>query len=1037
MKPVPRRPNAAFPPTAAATCRSLARLALFACVAGSARVPAQTLALRHYDVGDGLSSSRVISFHQDAKGYLWMGTWEGLCRFDGHEIVAYDHADGIENPVINMIVEDRGGDIWAGTNGGGIARFLDSSAWTSSARPAASFATYRVSDLRKSNVVDALLFDRDGNLWCGTEAGLYRARAPLGSPPVFEAVTNRRPAWPQALMQDRQGRVWMGTGEDLWEVSTGRIAPSPVPRDPPLGDCVAVVEDMDGTLLCAFDHGLLRFDPGYRDARDDPESGSTRDDPESRTARVDPASRTAPGGAWSKLALDLEADQKIRAILPVDRGRAWIATTKGLVKWSPTGQVTFTTRNGLTDDWLRALLLDRDHNLWIGTWSGGACKLVSESITNFTMADGLPARNAIRLVATQSGSIIATTGRGMVEITGDRLTLVPGSREPPFDKAAEHILQDRRGDFWVGTEQGLFRCAGPKLQFQKVEHLGPEDGIPREPIHGIIHEARDGTIWTSTADARIHALDPEASPPPRFRPALQGEPLADGPVREWFSAKSGALWLAPSTALLRLANGRLSKVEPLGELAANEVRCFHESAKGELWIGTRYHGASVTADPDAEHPTFRGWKTRDGLESDAVWSITEDRRGRIYLGTARGLERLDPESGRVEHITTFEGLAGDIVYHCLRDAQGSIWAATSNGVSRIDPRADEPEPAPPPVYIARVQIAGRDLALPLSGAQDVGEQMLSAADDNLRVDYRAVSLRSERELRYQYRLEGVDHEWSEPTTQRSVIYGRIAPGSYRFLVRALHGQGKTSPRPATFAFTIPPPLWRTWWFVTLAIAAAASIVIALHRLRVRRIVALESIRRQIATDIHDDMGAGLAQIAILSEVAKREAGAGAHTHLEEVARLARNLRDSMSDIVWAVDPRRDRASDLVQRMRQVAFNLFEAEGVKVELEAPPEAAIESIGLAPDRRRHLLLIFKEAVSNIARHARASEVHIDVRLALSELVLSIRDDGVGFDPSSPTTGHGLESLRLRAAALRARLSIVSAPGEGTSIELSMPL
>jgi signal transduction histidine kinase len=257
------------------------------------------------------------------------------------------------------------------------------------------------------------------------------------------------------------------------------------------------------------------------------------------------------------------------------------------------------------------------------------------------------------------------------------------------------------------------------------------------------------------------------------------------------------------------------------------------------------------------------------------------------------------------------------------------------------------------------------------------------------------------------------------------------------MVRALHADGASSARPASFAFRILPPFWRTWWFVALALVAAGSLAFAWHRARVRRVLALESIRRQIATDIHDDMGAGLSQIAILSEVAKREAGVDARPHLDEVARLARGLRDSMSDIVWAVDPRRDHAIDLVQRMRSVAFNLFEAEGVRVELNAPPSAAIQDVALAADRRRHLLLIFKEALSNISRHARASEVRIDVELAPSRLSLSIRDTGIGFDPMQESRGHGLSSLRSRADALDAELVIESAPGRGTSITVSVPL
>jgi signal transduction histidine kinase len=206
---------------------------------------------------------------------------------------------------------------------------------------------------------------------------------------------------------------------------------------------------------------------------------------------------------------------------------------------------------------------------------------------------------------------------------------------------------------------------------------------------------------------------------------------------------------------------------------------------------------------------------------------------------------------------------------------------------------------------------------------------------------------------------------------------------------------------------------------------------------VRRILALEGIRTQIATDIHDDLGSGLAQIAILTEVAKRGAPEPSLSTLDEVAKLARSMRDSMSDIVWAVDPRRDRFSDLVQRMRQAAFNLLEAEGLRVEFRAPESAEIEGIGLPPDKRRHLLLVLKESLANVARHARATKVVVDVRLEPGTLRLAVQDDGIGFDPGLDHRGNGLASLRRRAQALAGTIEIRSAPGQGTAIDVRVPL
>jgi signal transduction histidine kinase len=203
------------------------------------------------------------------------------------------------------------------------------------------------------------------------------------------------------------------------------------------------------------------------------------------------------------------------------------------------------------------------------------------------------------------------------------------------------------------------------------------------------------------------------------------------------------------------------------------------------------------------------------------------------------------------------------------------------------------------------------------------------------------------------------------------------------------------------------------------------------------LLALERIRRQIATDIHDELGAGLSQIAILSEVVKRDANPAGRARLDDVADLARALRDSMSDIVWALDPRRDRASDLVSRMRHFAFGILDTDGRAVAFRAPPEHETAGLRLEPDQKRQLFLFFKEALHNAARHSRAANVSIDVELRGEELRLLVKDDGVGFDPAAEHAGHGLGSLAERARNLGAQLSIDSAPGRGAAISLAVPL
>jgi signal transduction histidine kinase len=244
--------------------------------------------------------------------------------------------------------------------------------------------------------------------------------------------------------------------------------------------------------------------------------------------------------------------------------------------------------------------------------------------------------------------------------------------------------------------------------------------------------------------------------------------------------------------------------------------------------------------------------------------------------------------------------------------------------------------------------------------------------------------------------------------------------------------GMASPGIAIVDFRIAAPFWKSWWFLLLAGVATAALVTAAHLYRVRRLLALEHVRGRLAADLHDDLGSGLTEIAILTEVARQD---GSRKDLEVVAQRARELRASMGDIVWSVDPECDNLEELIRRWRQTAFALLGNEAV--EFTSPEASAMDRIELTPDRKRQLLLFFKEVVTNVARHAGAERVWIDVRLTSGRLHLEVRDDGCGFVPGRITAGNGLKNMASRAESLAGVLKVQSIPGGGTTVRLSLPL
>jgi hypothetical protein len=394
---------------------------------------------------------------------------------------------------------------------------------------------------------------------------------------------------------------------------------------------------------------------------------------------------------------------------------------------------------------------------------------------------------------------------------------------------------------------------------------------------------------------------------------------------------------------------------------------------GRLWIGTVRGGLIRVDDPALDHPRAKAYTTAQGLSSNEVRCTTEDLFGRLYIGTGRGLDRLNPD-GAIEHFTTADGLAPGEPVVALRDRQGALWFGNAQGLSRWLPEPPQPS-SPPPILIRGVRVRGVPQPISELGESAVPRFSLATSQNQLQFDFVSIGFRPAERPRYQYMLEGADAAWTPPTELRTVNYASLPPGPYRFLVRAVDPSGTPSAMPATASFTILPPYWQSWWFRLLALLACGSLLYGAHRYNLNRLLELERVRTRIATDLHDDIGASLSQIAILSEVLIQRSGGdqGLSGQLSGMARSAREVLASMSDIVWAINPRHDHLRDLQQRMRRFASDMFAARNIEFVFRAP--AADQDLKLSADMRREIFLVFKEAVNNAVRHSDCTHAEID--------------------------------------------------------------
>ena len=399
-----------------------------------------------------------------------------------------------------------------------------------------------------------------------------------------------------------------------------------------------------------------------------------------------------------------------------------------------------------------------------------------------------------------------------------------------------------------------------------------------------------------------------------------------------------------------------------------------------------------------------------------------------YIGTGRGIDRIDPASGRIS-TTSAPG------------SPPAPFAAVRAVTARCGlPRPPVSAPVPGPTCQPRHRSSCRPQRRPSQPSPRLANRThcSSVGENTTQIDFVALGFSHGEELRYQYRLEGADDAWSKPSTQRTVNYASLASGSYRFLVRAVNSDAMVSDTPASLTFTVLPPIWWRWWFITLVALAVAACAYMLHRVRVARLMEVVQMRTGIATDLHDDIGANLTRIAILSEVARRQQPLGdadrpVDQSLSSIARIARESVAGMSDIVWAISPDRDNLGDLVRKMREHVEEVFAVRNLGV-LFNPPAAGLP-LKLDSSLRRDFYLIFKEAVNNAARHSGCSKIAVDFRADRAHLCLAVTDDGSGFDVASESDGHGLVSMRQRAKRLGTTLEVDSRVGHGTTITLTI--
>lgn len=799
---------------------------LFAALGFVAFVRAERLPVRAFTTADGLAGDGVNRIVRDSRGFLWFCTNEGLSRFDGFSFKNYTQNEGLPNRSVNDFLETQSGDFLIATSSG-LAVFdpngrayrwniLDSHLEQNSNEPPLfrTFMPPSATEQKVARTVLSLAEDRHGNVYAGTRRSLFRLEKNNGEW-TFNKIESGE--WTEqtefsALKFDAANYLWLVTSSGIYRLSPG-------------GAIENFHQDGGGSVLADDRNQIWIGGSGTN-------SGLrvftvSSDGPEARLTKT---YRKSDG---------LPAEAGMLDIAQTSAGKIFVLIAKHLCEFLP-DEAKFRI---VEDGGFQSLAEDAGGNLWLGTNQEGAWKLALSGFTRYDTRDGLPTADISSLGVDASGNVFTTDGQHSISrlANGKFETVAPNGLTGRSWGSRQLDFQDADGDWWIPSVKGLLRYANVK-NFVDLAKTPPTkiyttaDDFQTDEIFNAFEDSR-GNIWSSSVSklVTLQFLERKSGIVHRFSTA-DNLPTRNGAV-SFAEDAGGNIWIGfYDGGTARYRNGKFDFFNSKNGVPESYVSSILSDKAGRLWIATASRGVLRVDNPIADVPVFSSLSTAGGLSSNQTNCLTEDDFGHVYIGTGHGIDRLDPLSGRIKSFTQADGLPGSVVQYCRRDNSGALWFVSRNTLVKLVPQT-ETVLKPPPVFIGGVNIGG--IARPISalGAKTIENLDLSADERQIRFDFFALGFNAGDRIRYQYKLNNED--WHEPEDAKSVNFN-LAPGDYQFAVRAVNADNAASDDPATVSFKIAAPLWRRWWFLTLAGLLFASIIFALDRFRVKKTKQVET-----------------------------------------------------------------------------------------------------------------------------------------------------------------------------------------------------
>jgi ligand-binding sensor domain-containing protein/signal transduction histidine kinase len=954
-----------------------------------------------YSTDDGLPQNSVHSIVQTRDGYLWFTTFDGLIRYDGVRFAIFDKAStkGLVSNRFSSLFQASDGALWAGTQDGGVTRYKNG-----------SFITYTTDDGLPDNSIVTICDDGAGGPLVWTREGVvfwrdghFVSDALLGTYSHY-AVAQR----------DSSGALWFYSMGGLRRLKNGQISTF-TPEDGLVPSAVSCIyEDPHARIWVGTASGkLFLFE-------------------NERFQEFAISGQLPPFAIWA---------------MREDRlGNLWLATRGGgLVRINGDRLTLFNKTNGLGSDAIVSLYEDREGSLWVGTDNHGVALVRREAVQFLSPADGLSGSNVYPILEDKEGAVwIGTWDGGLSRYQNGHFSSL--FNQPGFPKSLITALrQDREGRIWVGLYGGVGR-----IERGTFTNLTKELGLEFQPVF-VIYEDRSGVLWLGTRVGLYRYAGGE------MKHYTTADGLAGNDVKDILEDRNGDFWIATYGGLSRWRNGQIESSTVKDGLASNYVRTLYEDGNGTLWVGTYDGGLSRYRDGK-----FVNYTTADGLFSNGVFRILDDGAGNFWMSCNRGIFRVSREqlesfaAGKVRRITSvpFGKDEGLVSTECnggqqpagIKTRDGRLWYPTQGGVAMIDPHEVTTNSYAPPVVIEEALLDRSPLAL--------GSNLqIGPSQSNLEIHYTGLSFINAQHVVFRYRMEGLDPDWIEAGTRRTVQYAHLPPGNYTFTVIAGNADGVWNTTGARLQITVVPPFWRTWWFSILAGVVLVGFAYAFYRFQLTRlrkahatqrafsqqlIELQEGERKRIAAGLHDSLGQNLLIIknrALLGLQTPGENGA-AHIQLEEISNVSSQALDEVREIAYDLHPYQMDRLGLTKALKAMLRKVAAASDIELSMD------IDNIdGLLPtDSEINIYRIVQESINNILKHSHARTAQVAIKREPNSVQISVIDDGRGFSPNAAPparTGFGLLGISERARMLGGKYSIQSTPGAGAKVIVKLEL